>query len=311
MRIYIKKNTDYYYPILYVFKIIEKNRNLEFEYVKNSSDADIFFDYDKKNSEDFSINFFKHIKSNSNALCHENIFPHSLMIYDEKGNEDIISTIFYLVNCLQELSTSEKDLDKFGRFKFSQSYQYKYKNIKENFVEKLINRFCEKYSINGSKNKSRFFISHDIDKIYGSMLQDSYWALKQMNFKALMIIMMCEVSKKPHWKNIDKILSINSMHDIRSTFFWLVNYGYGKDGVENADYKINEEEPLLDSVIKNNGFNGLHKSSSDMELDQEFEKGRFNSPICRYHYLKFSCKNDARSLSLGFIAKFQCNSFDQ
>ena len=302
MRIYIKKNTDYYYPILYVFKIIEKNRNLEFEYVKNSSDADIFFDYDKKNSENFSINFFKHIKSNSNALSHENIFPHSLMIYDEKGNEDIISTIFYLVNCLQELSASEKDLDKFGRFKFSKSYQYKYKNVKENFVEKLINRFCEKYSINGSKNKSRFFISHDIDKIYGSMLQDSYWALKQINFKALMIIMMCEVSKKPHWKNIDKILSINGMHDIRSTFFWLVNYGYGKDGVENADYKINEEEPLLDAVIKHNGFNGLHKSSSDMELDQEFEKGGFNSPICRYHYLKFSCKNDWDSISNSSIA---------
>ena len=41
MRIYIKKNTDYYSPILYVLKNNKKNRNLEFEYVKNSSDADI------------------------------------------------------------------------------------------------------------------------------------------------------------------------------------------------------------------------------------------------------------------------------
>ena len=68
MRIYIKKNTDYYSPILYVLKIIEKNRNLEFEYVKNSSDADIFFDYGKKKCEDFSINFFNYIRINSNVL---------------------------------------------------------------------------------------------------------------------------------------------------------------------------------------------------------------------------------------------------
>ena len=71
MRIYIRKNTDYYYPILYVFKIIEKNRNLLFDYVKTPNDADIFFDYGSKNSEDFSINFFKHIKSSPNALSHE------------------------------------------------------------------------------------------------------------------------------------------------------------------------------------------------------------------------------------------------
>ena len=90
MRIYIKKNTDYYNPILYVFKIIEKNRNLAFEYVEKSSDADIFYDYGKKNSEKFSINFYKKIRNLSNALNHENIFSHTLMIYDEEGNEDLI-----------------------------------------------------------------------------------------------------------------------------------------------------------------------------------------------------------------------------
>ena len=151
MKIYIKKNTDYYSPILYVFKIIEKNRNLEFDYVEKSTDADILFDYGKKNSEKFSINFYKKIRDPSNALAHKNIFPQTLMIYDEEENEDLISTIFYIINCLQEFITSEKDLDKFGRFKFSRSYQHRFKNIKENLVEKLIDKVCKKYFIKGKK----------------------------------------------------------------------------------------------------------------------------------------------------------------
>ncbi len=301
MKIFIKKNTDYYNPILYVFKIIEKNRNLVFEYVEKSSDADIIFDYGKKYSEKFSLKFYKKIRNPSSALVHKNIFPQTLMIYDEKGNEDLISTIFYLINCLQEYITSEKDLDKFGRFKFSRSYQHKFKNIKENLVEKLIDKFCKKYFIKGMKNKSRFFISHDIDRIYGSILQDTYWAIKQMDFIALARIITYEICRKPHWKNIDRIIKINNLYDMRSTFFWLVNNGHGKDGVKNADYKINDEEALLSQVIEHNGFNGLHKSASDMRLNDEFKKGGFKSPICRYHYLKFSIKNDWNNISDSLI----------
>ena len=122
-----------------------------------------------------------------------------------------------------------------------------------------------------------------------------------MNFTALARIIVYEICRKPHWKNIDKILRINDLFDMRSTFFWLVNNGSGKSGVKNADYKINNEKILLNKVVDHKGFNGLHKSASDMGLDDELKKGGFNSPICRYHYLKFSIKNDWESISNSLI----------
>ena len=102
MKIFIKKNTDYYNPILYVFKIIEKNRNLVFEYVEKSSDADIIFDYGKKYSEKFSLKFYKKIRNPSSALVHKNIFPQTLMIYDEKGDtfKDLLLALSFARNRL-------------------------------------------------------------------------------------------------------------------------------------------------------------------------------------------------------------------
>ena len=278
-------------------KIIEKNRNTKFQYINNFNNADIVFDHKNENSETFSRKFYNMLSDDSIRLNHEDIFPHYLMIKDEKNNNDVISTIFYLINCLQEFNSSAKDQDKFGRFKFTSSYQYKFQNIHENIVEGLIRKFCKKYSIQGNKKESRFFISHDIDKIYGSLLEDGYWSFKRMDFKSMINIIVYEISNKPHWKNIDKILSINNKHDIVSTFFWLVNNGIGKDGVNNADYKIRKEVTLLNAVTKNNGINGLHKSSSDMRFDEEIKKGKNISPFNRYHYLKFSCQKDWERVS--------------
>ena len=39
MNVYIRKNTSYYHPIIYVLKIIEKNRNVIFN-IKNKAEDD-------------------------------------------------------------------------------------------------------------------------------------------------------------------------------------------------------------------------------------------------------------------------------
>ena len=42
----------------------------------------------------------------------------------------------------------------------------------------LYHLFLKQHSIQGKNRLSKFFISHDIDTIYGSFLQDGLWAVK-------------------------------------------------------------------------------------------------------------------------------------
>ena len=297
MNVYIRKGTNYYNPVKYVLKIIEKNRNIRFSFLDTVEKAQIIWDHDNNNSENFNLDFYNQLANNSHALKHDIVFANSAIISDVKGNVDFITTIFYLINCLQEIDPTENELDDFGRFKYTSSYQAKFGNIEENIVEKLIDSFCEKHQINGEKKKSRFFISHDIDTIYGSFLQDGFWALKNMKIGVILNLIAFELSRKPHWRNIDKIININNEYDLKTTFFWLVNNGEGTRGIRNADYKLRKETDLLKLVEQSNNTNGLHKSCSDMSIGDELKKGELNTPYNRYHFLNFQSHTDWRKIS--------------
>ena len=177
MNVYVKKNTSYYYPVIYVIKIIEKNRNIKFNLLDGAENAKIIWDDKKDNSEIIALEFYRNLSNNLNDINHEKLFSSSPIITNQNKEEDLIATIFYLINSLQEIEPNDEDLDNLGRFKFSASYQFRFNNVNENLVEKLMDEFCAKHSITGKKNDSVFFISHDIDNIYGSFLEDGFWAL--------------------------------------------------------------------------------------------------------------------------------------
>lgn len=306
MKIYIKKNAIYYSPILYVLKVIEKNRSIHFTVIDSADKAHIIWDDGNENSENISLNFYNYIAGNRSNLKHGNFFDSSLEIKDANGKEDIIATIFYMVNCLQEIEPSENELDHYGRFKYTASYQSKFENIQNNLVEQFIDRFCEKHKIIADKHESTFFISHDIDTIYGSLLQDGFWALKKMKIGVLLNLIAFELSRKPHWRNIDKIIKINSEYDIRSTFFWLVNNGKGLQDIKNSDYNITKEHDLLKLVDQSNNTNGLHKSCSTMTIDAELKKLDIKTSYNRYHFLNFLPHRDWKKISNSKL-NFDCS----
>ena len=188
MNVYVRKNTSYHFPIIYVLKIIEKNRNVNFTINDNYENADIIWDHKNINSEVLAIDFFNSIKDNNASLKHNEVFFTSPHIIDKNGMVDKFASIFYMINSLQEFNAEQKDLDDLGRFKYSSSYQYRFNNINENLVETLINNFCDEHSINGNKNDSVFFISHDIDRLYGSFFEDGFWALKKMKIGTMLNI---------------------------------------------------------------------------------------------------------------------------
>ena len=297
MNVYVKKNTSYYYPVIYVIKIIEKNRNIKFNLLDGAENAKIIWDDKKDNSEIIALEFYRNLSNNLNDINHEKLFSSSPIITNQNKEEDLIATIFYLINSLQEIEPNDEDLDNLGRFKFSASYQFRFNNVNENLVEKLMDEFCAKHSITGKKNDSVFFISHDIDNIYGSFLEDGFWALKRMKIGVILKLIIFEITKNPHWRNIDKIIKINNTHDIRSTFFWLVNDGLSKNGIKNADYNLNKERLLINLVENSNNVNGLHKSSYEMSINEELIKGNIKTKYNRYHYLKFLPHQDWEKIS--------------
>ncbi len=297
MNVYIKPNTNYFYPVLYVLKIIEKNLQVKFRLVDSVEEADVLWDHLNKKTQVISQQFYDLLKKDKSKLAHSILFKNSPEILDEEGNKDIAATIFYMINCLQEYAAKEDDLDQYGRYKFESSYQSRFNVIEKNLVQHNIDQFVKEFKIKGSKRKSAFFVSHDIDTIYGSFMQDGYWAVKNLRIDVVLKLLSNLLISKPHWRNIDKILKINTEYDVRSTFFWLVNKGYGTNNIKNADYDIKNEQALI-RLIEESGFtNGLHKSSSEMSLNDELQKGNFNSTYNRYHFINFSPVTDWKKIS--------------
>lgn len=297
MKIYIKKELNYSNPILYVLKIVEQNLHCNFDFVDSQFDADIIWDHTNPDSQIIALKFYSEIKKSTPELSHETIFKKEQFILDEKGNKDLIATIFYMLNCLQEYLPGTNDLDYFGRFKYEATYQYKYNSIETNLAQQYIDQLANQLDIKGSSEKSAFFISHDIDSMYGSFLQDGLWALKRMRIDVILTIIFNEMIRKPHWRNIDKIIKINSEYDIRSTFFWLVNKGSGELNIKNADYSIRKEQKLLNMAEYHGFVNGLHKSCTKQNFNDEIKKGNLNTTFNRYHFLKFLPHKDWRRIS--------------
>ena len=112
-----------------------------------------------------------------------------------------------------------------------------------------------------------------------------------------MTLIFNEILRKPHWRNIDKIIKINSEYDIRSTFFWLVNKGLGESKIKNADYSIRKEQKLLNLTERHGFVNGLHKSSTQQNFNDEIQKGNLSTTFNRYHFLKFLPHKDWHKIS--------------
>lgn len=307
MNVFIRPNTNYYFPIVYVLKIIEKNKHTTFELVDDPARATILWDHTLVNSEAIHSAFYENLGANWDFFRHEHCLSNHQSIVCSSGKEDVMATVLYMINGLQELQPKPEDMDQFGRFKYTASYQFKHNSMLENVVQKKIDAFCVLHGIKGTDTPSTFFISHDIDTIYGSLTQDGFWSLKNFKIGAMFQLFAYELSRKPHWRNIDKMIRINDEYDVKTTFFWLVNQGLGQQGVKNADYSITKEKELLHLVETSGNTNGLHKSAHGMSINEELEKMPLATRYNRYHFLKFSRAYDWQKISeshLEFDASF-------
>jgi hypothetical protein len=293
----------------YVFRLIAFNKGFEIELVSSNHISDIILSNDARS--DFNINphFYKNLRSG--LFSHEYYFGDRCVILDNSGREDYLSSIFYCTNSIQEYYAKSKD--SFGRFQFNDSYQKKFNNIKTNLVQQFIDALCNSNTklnkLTFNPKRSRIFLSHDIDTIYGSWKEDGFAALKKGRIDLLAGLALRAISNKHDWINFDTIMDIENEYGYRSVFYWLLY----KDKM-NADYD-SESKIIKDSIrkVKNRGWeNGLHKSLHTHSMNDEAKRLEAFSGGNRFHYLNFKLPDGYNDLhysdvtldsSLGFSEK--------
>lgn len=290
MKIYIENDPLFYPEIKYIFSVFCANKGIQYGLVSSKTDADLIISNHEQADVRISKEFF--IKLQQRKFDHSHHFIKQCFIVDTSGYIDYLSTAFYILSTIQEIDN--KNVDEYGRYKYLNSFQYKFGNVKENIVQnifdKLFNSIEKLNKPSKQKSSSKIFLSHDIDSVYGSVFQDSFFNVKKLRFNLALKVILYNIFTKPMWLNMDKIMKIESEYDFYSTFYWLVNKGKVTKILSNSDYNItnNAIRTQINSIEKSKWENGLHKSGTTDSFKVEIQKLGIDVKGNRFHYLKFN-----------------------
>jgi hypothetical protein len=281
MRLHISPEAATCEPELtYLFKQFGLNKNIDFEIAVGVDPSAFSVGTKSENTFPLSENFIQ------SKLAATQLNKHGFFEWTS-GVPDYISTAFFCLTSLQEFGNTE--LDSLGRFQYKHSYQYKIGNNKKNIVQECFDHMAARLGLAQQETTSSFFLSHDIDSVYGSIKEDGFNVLKKGRFDLFLNMLLKIAMGKPAWLNMDKIMKIESEYDCRSTFYWIVNKGrVGKNS--NADYHFRSkriQHHFKQVALKGFG-NGIHKSLSDDSFGEEIKKFGSMPVGNRYHYLKFN-----------------------
>ncbi len=313
--IFIRKNELYSKPLEYILKALAKNKLISFAFIENKNECRIIFDHTDTQSLPINFTFF-------DSLLQKKVFNHEVyfkdsphILFPDSHKPDWLGTAFYMINSFQEYGQQDvKDaVDRYGRFSYQHSYQHRFNCIDQNIVQFCFDQFCIEQGLEdlipGKEQATRIFLSHDIDTIHGSFLQDGMWAIKNGRPDIILKLVMNEILLHPDWKNIDRISRLHTEHELKSTFFWLATKKQAENGVKNADYTIRQ----LSDQAKYTSSNGLHKSAFTTSFNEELQMLPFTTNLNRYHFLKFTVPSSWNDLehagikldaSLGFAERY-------
>ncbi len=315
MRVYIENDPLFYSEIKYIFSIFCQNKGIEFVFTNLKTECDLIISDDEFADVRISKNFYN--KLNHSKFNHSNHFIDECYIIDPIGFIDYLSTAYYIISSIQELNYPKED--QFNRFRYVDSFQFKFKNIKNNIVQSIFDNLFKSHrkfnGISAKRFQSKIFLSHDVDSINGSIIQDSYFNLKKLRLDLFLKVFLANLVSKPLWLNMDRIMKMESEYDFYSTFYWLVNKGRVSNSLNNSDYNINNKaiRSEINKIAKTKWENGLHKSASKDTFNAELDKLGIDIKGNRYHYLKFKPHNDFHKIeaagllldsSLGFAESY-------
>lgn len=243
---------------------------------------------------------------------------------------DLIKASFYLLSAYQEYEND--DLDKYGRFKWENSIQYKLKCTEKPLVNyyfdwliEAISLYCKANNIGFERKnplgKATLHLTHDIDLL-------RYFEPKKILYRWAQVVGLrpCDTDKnkliKAAFKSTFKYLGINKMDNPYWSFGRIINteryYGFKstwfflpKDACEfNADYNLEDEDVvnIINKIIKLQNDVGLHIPFKTRDSDKIKEKleylkkvNKASKKISRAHFLKYNIEKSPKDYYLSGI----------
>ena len=214
-------------------------------------------------------------------------------------NYDIIASGFYFLSNWQEYVTRDKD--SYGRFRMTDSIQYKlnfiYKPVVNYYFDILKNAIEKAYHIKLSQNlwkvkKMAVCLTHDIDLCESAWIQGSFRELLKGNIFAPLKLCASKLFAIDKWFNFNEIVEIEKKFNSNSTFFFLPFKGR-KKGIPNADYNISNSKFIkVFRLIKDNdseiAIHGSIGTSTDSDLlESEIKKIGVEVIGNRFHFLMY------------------------
>jgi len=279
------KEASYYPPVFWVFDLINKAYGVDVWH-----DARYMAKVGSSTSDDIQISQAFYTKLLQNKIYdYTDHFKEKPIIRLQNGNPDYVSTIFYLVNGFQEYQLPSHKADKYGRLDFPHSLQCQFDIVKEDLVKHYVERLLAQVDpgLKIPKRKSRIFLSHDIDSIYGSLKYDGIWALKHLRWRDFFKVILQIIGQNPPWFNIDKIAKLENAHDVRACYYWIVKNGRDRQGIKNGDYDFADRRVQQQYRIAKDLGNemGLHKSTLPTSFETEIQRMDTVGPN-RHHFLR-------------------------
>ncbi len=300
--------------IRYTIQLIATNKRFVASFVEQKELADVRVGTSPEDT--LQIDRETWLRFSENHFAWQRHFRKEPLIQLETTRPDYLTSIFYLINCLQEFNIENENLDEWGRFRYDKSSQFHFgavtRNLCQEYIEEIMRDVPVLAAIPQTRRNSTVLISHDIDFLHLGWKEDGKWALRKMRPDLLLYFIWREIIRKPHWLNIDRILNMHSEKDIHSTFLWITEHGMdASSGIPQADYQIQHQhiQQTLRQVRNQGSENGLHKSTLAKPMKAEREPLKRETPVNRYHFLKFKLPSawdeleDAgmeTDLSLGF-----------
>lgn len=213
----------------------------------------------------------------------------------ENNHPDYIATCFYMINCIQEYAENVED--KWGRFDYKHSYQYKFSVAQENLVVKYFKEMASELGFSENLNAaSTVFLSHDID-VFKVKKQSISTEIKTVDFSAVL-----RTLAKSNEDLLQELINYEQSKGLKATYFWLPVQGNHRE-IPHADYTIDKVKSFIKQLGNSSNFEvGLHKSATEKTINDEADLIAPNVKSNRYHFLKYNVKTDYPKLESSKIS---------
>lgn len=294
------QDTAHYSPVIsFLFKTIEQRLSVSFEQKNDNVEVEIVF------GENYLLKKEIYDAFLINQPCEPKFVKGIHVYFDEKGrHQDVLGSIFYILNCLGEEENMVESTDSYGRLNFRDSIYSRHHNSFTDLVTPLMRLFLKNYAgmdfVDSNMNRE-VVLTHDIDFLNSGFRQEFFYFLKNPGFKLAFSLLRHLFTKKKLWSNIAEIIKLEKKFDAGSIFYFIPKSGENR-GIQNADYTNGQSRIVINDVNKNGMEYGLHKSSFQSTHSEELALLGQTVLSNRNHYLLYKYPQSWREISASGIS---------